>query len=25
MLSKQKTLEALETMYGMFPEAHGQL
>ena len=25
MLSKQKTMEALETMYGMFPEAHGEL
>ncbi len=25
MLSKQKTMEALETMYEMFPEAHGEL
>ncbi|HAQ5681266.1 endonuclease III [Enterococcus faecium] len=25
MLRKQKTMEALETMYGMFPEAHGEL
>ena len=25
MLSKQKTMEALETMYETFPEAHGEL
>ncbi|WP_165006682.1 MULTISPECIES: endonuclease III [unclassified Enterococcus] len=25
MLSKQKTMEAIETMYDMFPEAHGEL
>ena len=25
MLSKQKTMEAIEKMYQMFPEAHGEL